>query len=235
MIDCSRTHPPSKDSRAEHPWSETSLIQATCKIASDGAVATPRQCGRHVLVEAMRGDPLRLEMERFVCATFARVHEADIQSFMPTLLGLCGQRRGVCGVVGFRLAASEPLYLEHYLDQPVEAAIAARCNLPVRRDEIAEVGNLAGSSCRAAIHLVATLPHYLASRKQRWIVFTATSAVRSMLQRFDAPVFELARADGACVSAAPDAWGRYYENDPRVMAGFIPSGLLNPVFARALP
>jgi hypothetical protein len=39
---------------------------------------------------------------------------------------------------------------------------------------------------------------------------------------------ELSTADRARVAGGADEWGRYYMNDPRVMAGFLPS-------ARAIP
>lgn len=216
--------------RRENPLTDTTF---DTERGESGRATQP--CGHHTLVEAECGTALRREMEHFVRTAFARAHGAEVQSFMPTLLGLRGQRRGICGVVGFRLASGERLYLENYLDLPIEGAIAAASGHAARRDEIAEVGNLAGSSCRAAIHLVTALPRFLLARNQRWIVFTATSTVRSMLEHFDAPVFELARAHGECVARTPDAWGRYYDSDPRVMAGFIPDGLLNPAFARALP
>jgi hypothetical protein len=93
---------------------------------------------------------------------------------------------------------------------------------PVRRDEIVEVGNLAGSNCRAAVRMVAQLPIYLMSRRYSWIVFTATSSVRQILAGFGAPLIELGRADAARVAAAPDGWGRYYETDPRLYAGYLP-------------
>lgn len=202
--------------------------------ASGESGRATRLCGRHAVVEAGCGAPLRAAMEQFVQTAFAHAHGAEIHTFMPTLLGLCGQRRSVCAVAGFRLAGAERLYLENYLDLPAEAAIAARTGARVSRSEIVEVGNLAGASCRAAIHLVALLPRYLMERNQRWIVFTATRAVRTLLQRFEAPVFELGAALRECVANAPDAWGHYYDSDPRVMAGFIPEGLRNPAFARAL-
>jgi len=53
-------------------------------------------------------------------------------------------------------------------------------------------------------------------------VFTATDAVRGILQSFGAPLIELARADAARVTAGGDQWGRYYQHDPRVLAGYLP-------------
>jgi len=46
---------------------------------------------------------------------------------------------------------------------------------------VVEVCNLAGLNCRAAMRMVAALPAYLLASEFRWIVFTATSAVRGIL------------------------------------------------------
>ena len=58
----------------------------------------------------------------------------------------------------------------------------------------------------------------------QWIVFTATAAVRGMLARFHAPVIELARATRDRLEDGDD-WGRYYDNDPRVIAGRLRDGV----------
>ena len=62
--------------------------------------------------------------------------------------------------------------------------------------------------------MVAQLPAFLLARDYRWIVFTATSTVRGILQGFGAPLVELARADAARVATSPDRWGRYYRKGP---------------------
>ena len=49
--------------------------------------------------------------------------------------------------------------------------------------------------------------------------------MRGILEGFGAPLVELARADGSRVARRPDRWGRYYEKDPRVLAGFLPASL----------
>jgi hypothetical protein len=90
------------------------------------------------------------------------------------------------------------------------------------RRDVAEVGTLAGASCRAAVRMVAHVPAYLRSQGYTWIVFTATGTLQQILAGFGAPLVELARADGASVAAASDEWGRYYETDPRVYAGYLP-------------
>lgn len=169
-------------------------------------------------------DPGRPELESFIREAFERRHGAHVHSFMPTLAALRDQGGRLCSVAGWRNAASEPLYLEAYLDRPVDAALGARHQATVRREEIVEVGNLASGGCRAARQLVALLPQMLLERGHRWVVFTATSGVRRILESLDAPLIELAPATAAQVAARADHWGRYYATDPRVMAGYLPDG-----------
>ena len=176
--------------------------------------------------------PDRAELEAFVGAAFRRGHDATVASFMPTLLSFRGPAGDLRGVIGLRAAAPQALYLEQYLEQPVEAAISAATGQPVQRTQVVEVGNLAGANCRAAMRMVAQLPGYLLSRDYCWIVFTATRTVRGILESLGAPLVELARADGARVAAGPDRWGRYYEQDPRVLAGFLPASRRIPGFNR---
>ena len=176
--------------------------------------------------------PDRAELEAFVGAAFKRGHDATVASFMPTLLSFRGPTGDLRGVIGLRAAAPQALYLEQYLEQPVEAAISAATGQPVQRTQVVEVGNLAGANCRAAMRMVAQLPGYLLSRDYCWIVFTATRTVRGILESLGAPLVELARADGARVAASPDRWGRYYEQDPRVLAGFLPASRRIPGFNR---
>ncbi|MCM2312926.1 MAG: thermostable hemolysin [Steroidobacteraceae bacterium] len=185
------------------------------------------------VAEAAAGMPERAELEAFVRTAFARKHDASVSSFMPTLLSFRDASGELRGVIGVRGAAPQPLYLEQYLEQPVEAAIAAATGRFVQRHEVVEVGNLAGANCRAAMRMVATLPSYLLVRDYRWIVFTATSAVRGILQGFRAPLVELARAENARVAHGDDRWGRYYDSDPRVLAGYLPSSRGIPGFSLA--
>jgi hypothetical protein len=197
------------------------------------------------LQPVLPGEVSRDELEAYVRDRFAAKHGARVRSFMPTLLSFRNRRGELHGVAGIRGADEARLYLEHYVDRPIEQLVtdclAARAggagDAPgaVRREQIVEVGNLAGSNCRAAVRMVAQLPAYLMSRQYSWIVFTATSSVRQILAGFGAPLLELGRADPARVAAAPDGWGRYYETDPRVFAGYLPDAERLAGFARRGP
>ena len=182
---------------------------------------------------ARSGDAARPEFEDLVRGAFAAQHGADLHHFMPSLLGVRRRSGKVCGVVGLRGAEEEPLFLERYLDEPVEQAIAERCGAPVQRRDIVEVGNLAGGHCRGTMKLLAELPHFLLGGGRQWIVFTATDTLRGLLQRFGAPLVELAPAREEAVAGLGDSWGRYYQRDPRVVAAYLPDGVrLRERFAR---
>ncbi len=183
-----------------------------------------QRCQRHTLATYERGDPLRTRLEGYVQRAFALKHGAHIRSFMPTLVALQGRDERICGVAGVRSAAAEHLFLERYLTQPIEAALSERVGMQIPREQIVEVGNLASLSCRAAFHLVAMLPNLLLERGHAWIAFTATDAVRSILSQSNAPVIELCTASADKVSDCGDEWGRYYEHDPKVLAGWLPHG-----------
>jgi hypothetical protein len=190
-----------------------------------GISHSPSRCTRHTVATYERSHRQRASVEEFVRRAFALKHGASIRSFMPTLYALQGRDDRICGVAGVRSAAAEPLFLERYLSQPIESALSERVGERATREQIVEVGNLSSLSCRAAFHLVALLPRLLMDRGHLWVTFTATDAVRGILDRFNAPVIELSGATKDKVANLGDDWGRYYECDPRVMAAWLPHGL----------
>lgn len=204
-------------------------MSQTCTELTD---SRRRALGRTLRLAEVGSDaPARPELEAFVREKFQRGHGATVSTFMPTLLSFRDASGDLRGVIGLRAAAPAPLYLEQYLEQPIESAIAAATGQRVQRREVVEVGNLAGANCRAAMRMVAALPSYLLSHDYQWIVFTATNAVRGILQGFGAPLVELAQADGSRVADGSDRWGSYYEKDPRVLAGYLPASRWVPGFS----
>lgn len=87
-------------------------------------------------------DPQRAEVERCIRQTYAQRYGALVPAFAPVLLAL---REGgqVLAAAGYRRAADRPLFLESYLEAPVEQLIAAQAGCPVARTQIVEVGHLA--------------------------------------------------------------------------------------------
>ena len=167
----------------------------------------------------------RGEVEDFIRDCFAQMHGARIRHFMPRLLSLRAPRGERIAAFGLREATDSRLFLESYLDRPVEEALRSRLGREVRRDEIVEVGNLSARYPGAARWLIVALTAFLHEQGYRWVVFTGTAALRNGFHRLGLRPVELGLATAAHLpqSERPD-WGRYYDGKPVVMAGDIAQG-----------
>ena len=131
----------------------------------------------------------------------------------------CGARTAL----GFRRADGASLYLEHYLDVPVEAAVSRAFARPVDRAAIVEIGNLIAGGAFEMIALWDTAANDLGGASEV-AVATLSRPLRRMFRRIGIPFHELARADAARLGAKAAKWGSYYAQDPRVCAGEIAAG-----------
>jgi hypothetical protein len=194
------------------------------------AAQDPEPSGSSVLTLKAheRGGAGRERAEQFVREGFFRTHRACVQSFLPTLLTLTDGEGRTRGVVGCRFAMEEPLFLERYLDEPLERALLSQAGAMVSRTAIVEVGNLSCRHSRDAMALISMLPRYLIGRGCTWVAFTATASVRRMLRHAGARMLDLGVAEASRADGSGDNWGRYYENEPRVMAGYLPAARRHP-------
>ena len=159
---------------------------------------------------------------RFVRQRFARHHGANIQQLLPWQCTLRDEQGQLLASAGLNPAGSGPLFLEHYLESPVEQQLAARLQQPVVRDDILEVGNLAAWDGHARL-LILALIQYLAEQRYRYVVFTATDQVRALFRALGLKPQYLQTASRERIPH-PELWGRYYEHDPQVVAGDIRQG-----------
>jgi hypothetical protein len=166
--------------------------------------------------------PRRIEAERLVQERFELTHAARIRTFMPLLLLYVDGSGVLKGVAGARNAADGPLFLERYLGTPIENAISLRTGAKVQRSQVVEIGNFACLKPHVATRFVSSLPRFLIGQGHTWVTFTATTSVRRILKCLRARCVDLGRAEGACAGRGTDDWGRYYDSDPHVMAGFLP-------------
>ena len=125
----------------------------------------------------------RTALEDFIRQRFAEHYQARVRHFMPCLLGLHGDNGEVQGAVGLRSARRRPLFLERYLDEPIEQAVSQRHGRTVPREEIVEVGNLAAFGNASARLLIVALTDLLVAQGFRWVVFTGTPALLNSFQR----------------------------------------------------
>jgi hypothetical protein len=115
--------------------------------------------------------------------------------------------------------------LEQYLDRPVEQLLAAKICSPVVRDGIVEVGNLAVSGAGGGRWLITALTAYLYASHEKWVVFTAGPVLCNAFSRLGLELVELGDASPSQLKSEElAAWGSYYDQMPKVMAGLVEPG-----------
>ena len=171
---------------------------------------------RHTVV----GAPQRAAAEGFIADIFRRHYGAAVSSFAPNLMLLEDAGR-IAAAAGWRCAGEERLFLETYLDEPIEAAVARLAGQPVRREAIVEVGNLAADRAGGSVDVILNLARHLDRLGYEWVAFTATSELIGIFRRLGLPPLALASADPARLGADAADWGSYYDSRPVVVAGRI--------------
>jgi len=190
------------------------------------AVALQNDIRSMCVSRQLPGDPFRGAYEALIRSRYADAHGADLAEFMPNLLGCLDGDGRALAVLGYRSAATEPLFLEQYLENPIEQALrhvgaTAGSIEGLERARIVEVGNFASCDRHATIELIRLLPQYLVRAGFEWLVFTGTPRVCALVASFGAPLIDLGLADVRKLRGDIDSWGRYYDTAPRVMAGWL--------------
>ena len=173
--------------------------------------------------------PLRTQVEQFIARRFFEVHGARISSFMPLLVAQCTADSRILAAVGIRSAAGDALFLEHYLDTPIELAIlsnAGQVMVTPQRDRIVEIGNLASINRRASWNLFKMLSALLAAENFEWAVFTGCTSLRRMFKTMNIEMVCLGRALQSRLPPDQQTWGGYYEDNPQVVAGQVSRGCI---------
>jgi hypothetical protein len=162
---------------------------------------------------------VRAEIEGFIAERFRQAYGAQVSHFCAHLLGARDAAGAWQAAAGYTPADSGMLFLEHYLDRPVEVVLSGALGERVPRERIVEVGNLASAARGFGGRFLPALRRHLVERGFAWAVFTATREVRGILQHF---AFDARALASAAPSRLPDGgagWGSYYAHDPSVMAG----------------
>lgn len=194
------------------------LIDARC------GPARPEPGSALCLVET--DDDARAGIEAFIARVYARRYGARVTQFAPCLAGLRDPLSGQwLAAAGFRRADEAPLFLERYLDAPVEVVLGRHQDQPVSRHEVVEVGHLAAERAGAGRLLIPLLGQHLAEGPSRWVVSTLTQELRYLFVRMGVTPLALGSADPAAVGEGLADWGSYYEHGPVVLAGRLDAAL----------
>jgi hypothetical protein len=197
------------------------------RMPADSGVAiedSPSQCGTSSDTSAGRWrfgavhGEARLATESFIAEGFLKAYGARITEFMPELMGL-NDGPLLAAACGLRPAAVGTLFLEQYLEHPVEQVLGHATGTTTNRNGIIEVGNLSVARPGYARHFVLWLTLHLRGIGMEWALFSAVPALRNNFMRLGIPLVTLG-------SAAPERladpvrtnWGTYYEQGPQVTA-----------------
>lgn len=204
-------------------------MSSTARFSADDRFALPSP--RYVrdslvgprLVEA--DARLRPTLEAFIASRYQQIHGARLRHFLPRLFGAIDAGGTLVAAYGVRVADAGPLFLEQYLDQPIEACALDRFGRRTARGHIVEIGNLAGATPGALRALIPAVTAWLLAEGHEFIAFTGAAPLRNAFGRLGLPLCELATARIECLPEDQRAdWGQYYAMNPAVMLGDIGAG-----------
>lgn len=171
-----------------------------------------------------RDHPERQGLQEFIAASFFESYGAQVRFFLDMLVGCRTDDGEWIAALGFSLAQNGRTFLEQYLDVPLENAIAAQTRVPVCRDQIVEVGNLAATHVGAGRDLIVRMTRFLHDQGLSWVAFTATPGLLNSFTRLRLNPHVLAEADPQRLPDGGKSWGSYYASQPQVMFGDIGAG-----------
>ncbi len=161
----------------------------------------------------------RPEVEAFIATVFRQVYGAEINHFMPELVALRDANGVLMAAFGLQSAAHETLFLEQYIDEPVEQLMLRRLGRQIAREEITCIGNLAVANPRNAGVLIAHIIRYSMSLDLPWAVSTVHHSLQNGLIKGGRDLYPLAEAAPDRLSAEErQKWGSYYRKTPQIVA-----------------
>jgi len=162
--------------------------------------------------------PGRSYLESYISSKYQQTHNALIREYLPILVGIHNSDE-LLGAFGLRPGQYRPMFLEQYLDSPIEQQVASFSKQPVDRCALIEIGNLAITRKGIGPFLMVVMARALAQAGYEWMVFTVTEQVERLMKRLGFKPHYLVNADPNCLNGDKSLWGSYYENNPRVMVG----------------
>ncbi len=157
-------------------------------------------------------DAGRKVLERLICRVYKKVYNAEISFFHHYLLSI--KNEGLEGVIGFS-PLNQPVFLEQYLELPLEKEISRLVMFDVSRASIAEVGNLAAIKGGSGVKLIIAMTECLLQKGFEYGSFTGTKQIFSFFNKFNYMPLVLTCADPGKV-ANISSWGSYYNYCPKV-------------------
>ena len=179
------------------------------------AVGTPFRFRTHPV-----GSPDRYAVEALIATVYRRRYSAQPTELAPMLVSL-SSAHGPVAAAGYRPARTGRLFLERYLDRPIEHWLPANEQAPITRSAIVEVGHLAAMRAGEGRRLMYPLACHLADEGYSWVVSTVTRELRQLFLRLGITPLAVGAADPRALGDDRVHWGRYFEHQPVVVAGHL--------------
>lgn len=169
--------------------------------------------------------PDRSAAEDFIADIYRERFNARLSEFPPHLVAYHDVDGELLAAVGLRYGNEGALFVERYLDEPIEHALVHAGQSAARRERIAEAGNFATRTPGIARELIVQLAWLLHAADMDWVAFVATRQLRNAFDRLGLAPVELAVAQAARMGEQRLHWGSYYDTQPRVMCGNLAQGV----------
>jgi hypothetical protein len=168
-------------------------------------------------IEFLSGDcPGRHAAEDHIKKVYRDSYGADVTDFAPLLVTATRIGGGILCAAGIR-TAEDGFFSESYLTSDFSTALRRSTGLEVPASEIMEVVSLASTTPFPVLPMLDKMIEWGRENGKTCGVFTATAPLRRLLTRTSLGYVELASADISRVKN-PNAWGSYYDTDPKVCA-----------------
>lgn len=176
----------------------------------------------------------RKEVERLIEEVYARVYGGSIKEHYPILLKACDDAGCVMAAVGLRDADREPLFLERYLNAPIQKVMGSVFGKDIERRNIVEIGNLVSLHSGVSVYLFAALAICLKQLGYTHAAVTATSSLHRSFERLGIASCVVADADASRLVDKGANWGTYYQRDPRILVASVEAAMaaLAPFLSR---
>lgn len=170
----------------------------------------------HVWADGQERD----EVESFLNRIYAEKYGARLSSHFPHFLCASDKSGRLGAVIGFRFLRHHDAFLQQYLDEPVETAVARVLGKPVARMQIVEMGSFASTGANV-VGLFAELARYLHAAGAGYAVATSTRKLLRCFRSLGMEPRSIAPANPSRLADSGASWGTYYGTDPEVVAGDI--------------
>ena len=173
-----------------------------------------------------RHHPRRGEIESFIKQCYAEVYGAQLRTLAPCLLAIPAAQHGeLHAAVGMRRASEGRLFIEQYVDQPLEQAAEIAAGTRIHREALVEISSFAAHAPGDARAVIVGLTCALHAMGFRWVALVATRRLRNAFARLGLAPVSLGAARRERVADDGTDWGSYYDAAPELLVGDIDAGM----------